>query len=183
MRSSIRCSCRWPVCMGSSVAMRKVTTSGRASRCGSQLPEIRGDALAQAFHGVLLEDKGCAFALHYQAGAETRGDYPLRLARLFPLRAGIRVARRRSCRRNKARRTRQVDCHRGFHAGRTVQLSHTCLFIGDDTTDLDGFAAMKRFNGLAIAVGSRIPGETRWRVRGCARLAESLGRLHDGFRK
>jgi hypothetical protein len=29
------------------------------------------------------------------------------------------------------------------------------------TTDLDGFAAMKRFNGLAIAVGSRIPGEMR----------------------
>jgi trehalose 6-phosphate phosphatase len=36
------------------------------------------------------------------------------------------------------------------------------VFIGDDTTDLDGFAAMKRFNGLAIAVGSRIPGESRW---------------------
>ena len=26
---------------------------------------------------------------------------------------------------------------------------------------LDGFAAIKRFNGLAIAVGSRIPGEKR----------------------
>jgi trehalose-6-phosphatase len=35
------------------------------------------------------------------------------------------------------------------------------VFIGDDTTDLDGFAAMKRFNGLAIALGSRIPGERR----------------------
>ena len=35
------------------------------------------------------------------------------------------------------------------------------IFIGDDTTDLDGFAAMKRFDGLAIAVGSRIPGERR----------------------
>ena len=37
----------------------------------------------------------------------------------------------------------------------------TPVFIGDDTTDLDGFAAMKRFNVLAIAVGSRIPGERR----------------------
>jgi len=35
------------------------------------------------------------------------------------------------------------------------------VFIGDDTTDLDGFAAMKRFNCLAIAVGSRIPGQRR----------------------
>ena len=35
------------------------------------------------------------------------------------------------------------------------------IFIGDDTTDLDGFAAVKRFKGLAVAVGSRISGETR----------------------
>lgn len=35
------------------------------------------------------------------------------------------------------------------------------VFIGDDTADLDGFAAVKRFNGLAIAAGSRIPGEKR----------------------
>ena len=37
----------------------------------------------------------------------------------------------------------------------------TPVFIGDDTTDLDGFAAMKRLHGLVIAVGSRIPGEKR----------------------
>ena len=30
------------------------------------------------------------------------------------------------------------------------------IFVGDDKTDLDGFAAVRRFKGQAISVGSRV---------------------------
>ena len=33
------------------------------------------------------------------------------------------------------------------------------IFIGDDVTDYDGFAAVRRHDGLAIAVGSRVKSE------------------------
>ncbi len=33
------------------------------------------------------------------------------------------------------------------------------IFIGDDQTDYDGFEAVRRFDGLAIAVGSRVQSE------------------------
>lgn len=35
------------------------------------------------------------------------------------------------------------------------------VFIGDDITDLDGFAAVRRLGGIAIAVGSRVQGDYR----------------------
>jgi trehalose 6-phosphate phosphatase len=33
------------------------------------------------------------------------------------------------------------------------------IFIGDDQTDYGGFAAVRRFDGLAIAVGPRVKSE------------------------
>jgi trehalose-6-phosphatase len=33
------------------------------------------------------------------------------------------------------------------------------VFIGDDVTDYGGFAAVRRFGGLAIAVGPRVRSE------------------------
>ena len=43
------------------------------------------------------------------------------------------------------------------------------IFIGDDQTDYDGFAAVRRFDGLAIAVGPRVKSE--WWLPGPARRA------------
>ncbi len=39
----------------------------------------------------------------------------------------------------------------------------TPIYIGDDTTDCDGFAAVGRHEGMAIAVGTRV--STPWRLR------------------
>jgi trehalose 6-phosphate phosphatase len=130
---------------------------------GSGLGYLRSEvtALAQSLHGVLLEDKGCAFALHYRQAPNLEETLRLRLARLvavalpaFELLDGDHVVEIKPVEHDKSTAIEAFMQEEPF-AGRTP------VFIGDDTTDLDGFAAMKRFDGLAIAVGSRIPGEQR----------------------
>ena len=130
---------------------------------GAGLSYLRSEvtALAQSLHGVLLEDKGCAFALHYRQAPNLEETIRLRLARLvsvalpaFELLDGDHVVEIKPVEHDKSTAIEAFMQEEPF-SGRTP------VFIGDDTTDLDGFAAMKRFNGLAIAVGSRIPGERR----------------------
>ena len=130
---------------------------------GAGLSYLRSEvtALAQSLHGVLLEDKGCAFAVHYRQAPNLEETIRLRLARLvsaalpaFELLDGDHVVEIKPVEHDKATAIEAFMQEEPFN-GRTP------VFIGDDTTDLDGFAAMKRFNGLAIAVGSRIPGERR----------------------
>jgi len=130
---------------------------------GAGLSYLRSEvtALAQALPGVLLEDKGCAFALHYRQAPNLEETIRLRLARLvsaalpaFELLDGDHVVEVKPIEHDKSTAIEAFMQEDPF-AGRMP------VFIGDDTTDLDGFVAMKRFNGLAIAVGSRIPGERR----------------------
>jgi trehalose 6-phosphate phosphatase len=135
----------------------------RPAFAGSGLGFLRSEvtALAQSLHGVLLEDKGCAFALHYRLAPSLEETIRLRLARLvsaalpaFELLDGDCVVEIKPVEHDKSTAIEAFMQEEPF-SGRAP------VFIGDDTTDLDGFAAMKRFNGLAIAVGSRIPGEKR----------------------
>jgi trehalose 6-phosphate phosphatase len=130
---------------------------------GTGLGQLRSEvtALAQSLHGVLLEDKGCAFALHYRQAPNLEETIRLRLAHLvsatlpaFELLDGDHVVEIKPIEHDKSSAIEAFMQEEPF-SGRMP------VFIGDDTTDLDGFAAMKRFNGLAIAVGSRIPGERR----------------------
>jgi trehalose 6-phosphate phosphatase len=135
----------------------------RPAFVGSGLGFLRSEvtALAQAWHGVLLEDKGCAFALHYRQAPNLELAIRLRLAHLvsaarpsFELLEGDHVVEIKPVEHDKSTAIDAFMQEEPF-SGRVP------VFIGDDTTDLDGFAAMTRFNGLAIAVGSRIPGEQR----------------------
>ena len=130
---------------------------------GAGLSYLRSEvrALSQSLHGVLLEDKGCAFALHYRQAPKLEEIIRLRLARLisvavpaFEMLDGDHVVEIKPVEHDKSTAIEAFMQEEPF-SGRTP------VFIGDDTTDLDGFAAMKRFNGLAIAVGERIPGDRR----------------------
>jgi trehalose 6-phosphate phosphatase len=118
-------------------------------------------ALAHSLHGLLVEDKGCAFALHYRQVPHLEETVRLRMARLvsatlpaFELLQGDFVVEVKPVEFNKATAIEAFMREAPF-SGRTP------VFIGDDTTDLDGFAAIERLDGLAIAVGPRIPGRLR----------------------
>jgi len=130
---------------------------------GAGLSFLRSEvtAIAQSLQGVLLEDKGCAFALHYRQSPTLEETIRLRLARLvsvakssFELLDGDHVVEIKPVEHDKATAIEAFMQEEPF-AGRVP------IFIGDDTTDLDGFAAIKHYDGLAIAVGTRIPGERR----------------------
>jgi trehalose 6-phosphate phosphatase len=135
----------------------------RPAFVGSGLSYLRSEvtAVAHSMQGVLLEDKGCALALHYRQAPDLGEAIRLRLAHLvsaalpaFELLHGDHVFEIKPVEHDKATAIEAFMQEEPF-GGRMP------VFIGDDTTDLDGFAAIKRFNGLAIAVGSRIPGEKR----------------------
>jgi trehalose 6-phosphate phosphatase len=109
------------------------------------------------YKGLFIEDKGCAFAVHY------RGAVSLSLPRLraeldslaaasggtFEVLEGAEVLelRPRAC--NKGAALERFMTEAPF-AGRLP------IYIGDDQTDLAGFEAVGRVKGIAIAVGSRV---------------------------
>jgi trehalose 6-phosphate phosphatase len=118
-------------------------------------------ALAAATPGTLLEDKGRTLALHYRAVPER--EYELRramqslateLGEQYQLLEGKRVLELKPAHASKADAIRAFLAEPPF-AGRRP------LFIGDDVTDLDGFAAVERVGGLSVAVGDRVEAQVR----------------------
>ena len=108
---------------------------------------------ASAFPGVDVEDKGQTLALHYR-GAPLAGE-PLRrqVAGILAdsgngldLGQGKLVMEIRDSRYSKGTAVEAFMGEPGF-AGRLP------IFIGDDETDKDGFAAAERLGGLAWRVG------------------------------
>ncbi len=109
------------------------------------------------FEGLCIEDKGCAFAVHYR-GATAVPLSRLR-AELDALAAGSRgmfevlegaeilELRPRAC--NKGAALASFMSEAPF-AGRLP------IYIGDDPTDMAAFVAVARAGGMAIAVGSRV---------------------------
>jgi trehalose 6-phosphate phosphatase len=118
-------------------------------------------ALAAATPGVLLEDKGRTLALHYRAVPEREAELSRevravagRLGDQYHVLEGNRVLELKPAAATKA------DAIRAFMR----EVPFTCrwpIFIGDDLTDLDGFAAVERAGGMSVAVGDRVQAQVR----------------------
>lgn len=106
--------------------------------------------------GALLEDKGRSLAVHYRAAPalehvlrrELRA-IATRLGDDFHVLEGRRVLELKPVAATKARAIEAFMTEAPF-AGRLP------MFIGDDVTDLDGFAAVEAAGGVSIAVGDRV---------------------------
>jgi len=112
------------------------------------------DAWCASRPGALVEDKGGAVALHYRRSPalETAARALLqgllgRLGSDYVLQEGKFVLELRPSGFSKATAIRQFMSEAPF-AGRRP------LFVGDDITDEDGFAAVLELGGLAVVVGS-----------------------------
>jgi trehalose 6-phosphate phosphatase len=113
------------------------------------LAAVAGDA-----RGLMLEDKGGTIALHYRAvperEAEIRAYAETLLAETEPalrLIAGKMVVEFQPSSVNKGLAIAAFLAEPPFFGRRPV-------FVGDDTTDEDGFAEVRRRGGIAVRVGS-----------------------------
>lgn len=131
----------------------------------AKLAALRDD-LAQfvaARPGLLLEEKSAGLAVHFRRVPYLQGAVRSQLesgvASLgaeFELLEGDAVIEVKSATHNKATAVEAFMQEAPF-AGRSP------IYIGDDNTDFDGFAAVSRHGGMAIGVGNRVA--TPWRLR------------------
>ena len=117
------------------------------------------EGLAANIPGLLLEDKKCAFALHYRLAPEAQPVLATAMekhARLFEaekvqILEGKAVIEARPLGVNKGVAVTALAKQKPF-AGRAI------LFGGDDTTDLDVFRILPRLGGRGFSVGKRFAG-------------------------
>ncbi len=129
----------------------------RPAFTGTDLEPLRAELreFLRPFHGTLLEDKGCALAIHFRQAPHLQEKLRLRVSaclsriRDYELLEGDHVIEIKPVTHSKATAIEAFMQEAPF-AGRSP------VFIGDDITDLDGFAAVRRFNGQALSVGNRV---------------------------
>src|SRR5262245_55524430 len=142
-----------------------------------QLAELRAglERLVARHPGLLLEDKGAGVALHFlkarELEHELRAEVALLAAPLVPkfaLQDGHAVIEVKPAAHTKDTAVTAFMEEEPFRGRQPI-------FIGDDQTDYGGFAAVRRLEGLAIAVGPRVQSE--WWLPGPAAVREWLGHL------
>jgi trehalose 6-phosphate phosphatase len=144
-----------------------------------QLADLRDglQRLVTRHPGLLLEDKGAGVALHFlkarELEHELRAEVALLAAPLVPKfaildgHAVIEVKPAAHTKGSAVEAYLEEDPFKG----------RMPIFIGDDTTDYDGFAAVRRHDGLAIAVGNRVKSE--WWLPGPAAVRRWLDQLAE----
>lgn len=132
-------------------------------------------AFARAQPGVLLEDKGIALALHYRGARGARAEAHLMVSTLsasldpsYEILEGDHVLEIKPAAMNKAIAIEAFMKEEPF-AGRRP------IYIGDDVTDFDGFAAARRNDGFDIAVGGRV--SARWALEDPRAVRAWIGKL------
>lgn len=128
---------------------------------------------------LLLEDKGAGFGVHYLRAAEKEQELRRQVADLAaPLAAEFAVVHGRAV----------IEIKPAAHTKGTAVLAYmqqkpfanrTPVYLGDDITDRDGFAAVGRYDGLAIAVGRRV--RSTWWLPGPDAVRCWLERLADSW--
>jgi len=114
-------------------------------------------AIAAAHPGVWLEDKGLTLALHFRESPAAGPPLRRALQRLVGESEGIAL-----CRGKMVYELRDARITKG--AAVEAFLEHPSfrnrlpIFIGDDVTDEDGFAAVERHGGIAMPVGDLAEG-------------------------
>jgi trehalose 6-phosphate phosphatase len=164
--------------------LERRTPDGRIERsngAAGRIEEVRNQLsdFAASDDRLLVEDKGMTAALHYRRApdrAEDVLDFAGRLAndveKSLILQRGKMVVEFRPRGPNKGDIVDRFMEQAPF-AGRLP------VFIGDDVTDEDGFAAVNRRHGHSIRVGPEAKTEARWRIDGVAELCNWLASLAE----
>jgi len=115
-------------------------------------PELQ--SLERRQPGVWLEDKGRTLALHYRAAPEAGPEIRERAERLLRERGeGLRLIPGKMVVEFQPRHHGKGGAIAAFMAEPPFR-GRVPVFLGDDTTDEEGFAAVNRRGGLSIRVGA-----------------------------
>ncbi|MHA1108606.1 MAG: trehalose-phosphatase [Alphaproteobacteria bacterium] len=132
--------------------------------------------------GIVVEDKGASVALHYRlapeaaAAVESLADDVLRdLGPGFRIQRGKMLVELRPDGADKGSAIESFMADPPF-AGRVP------VFIGDDVTDEDGFAAVNRMGGFSIRVGRPNGSVAGWRVADIGAVLDWLELIATGSR-
>jgi trehalose 6-phosphate phosphatase len=114
------------------------------------------EQLALAHPGVLIEDKGHNVAVHFRLAPQSEGVVRAAVAAIaaplrerYQLQEGIMMWEFKPWGNSKGSAVQAFMGESPFRGRRPV-------FIGDDLTDMDGFAAVEAAGGISIGVGSRV---------------------------
>jgi len=153
---------RYPSVGGHGAEMRlAIDSEAVATQAPPMNPDLkrRFANIAQLHPGILVEDKGYSFALHfrkaphletaiYDAVSAIRADLPNVPIDILP---GKLVCEIKHSGITKATGVRELMSHAPFKDRRPV-------FLGDDVTDESVFAIMPDFGGLSFSVGRKARG-------------------------
>jgi len=148
---------------------------------GDRIRQVRDQltAFVESDARLLVEDKGMTVALHYRRAPDRAEDVlafaerlDTEVGRALVLQRGKMVVEFRPQGPNKGNIVDQFMAEAPF-AGRIP------VFIGDDVTDEDGFAAVNQRHGHSIRVGPDEKTEARWRIDSVAELCAWLASLAD----
>jgi trehalose 6-phosphate phosphatase len=129
--------------------------------------------LARGDKGLLFEDKGLSVALHYRnvpSAADAVIEAAERLAQSteLVLQLGDMVAELRTPGQDKGKSVSAFLREAPFDGAVPV-------FVGDDLTDEDGFAAAARLGGFGVLVGPERPTQATYRLDDCDAVFGWLG--------
>jgi trehalose 6-phosphate phosphatase len=122
--------------------------------------------IAKGHDGIIVEDKGYSLALHYRlapdqedfvrtSAAAICSELPQVPIELLPGKSMVEI---KQVGFNKASGVRRLMTHHPF-------ADRQPIFIGDDITDVDVFALIPEFDGIAIAVGAQYSGVANYMDR------------------
>ncbi len=126
-----------------------------------QLADVRAglERMVKRNPSLMLEDKGAGLALHFLKARELENELRAEVALLaaplvpkFAILDGHAVIEVKPAAHTKDSAVTAYMNEPPFQGRQPI-------FIGDDVTDYGGFAAVRRFDGLAIAVGPRVKSE------------------------
>ncbi len=123
-------------------------------------------------HELLLEDKRFSLALHFRAAPQLEASIDDFLQPLLQDKPAVKLIKGKC-----VREIKPLAVNKGLAIARFMQmapfLGRTPVFLGDDTTDEDGFAWVNSQGGISIKVGEG-NSAARYRLPDCEAVLEYL---------
>jgi trehalose 6-phosphate phosphatase len=145
------------------------------ARPHAKLGEARAalEVFAKTTPGVLVEDKALAVTVHYRQAPQARFD-ALALAERLALELGLRLQTGDMVAELKTPGADKGDAVTAFMAEAPFKGARP-VFVGDDVTDEDGFAAARQLGGFGVLVGPARETAARYRLNDVPDVLDWLG--------